>query len=83
MTARHPQPAKREHPHGLPLPDPPEREPEDMTSFDHLTLNGGAHHLGNPDTTIIAGERYLTGESRPPTGWPSTCPSPSMTPWRA
>ena len=27
------------------LPDPPEREPEDMTSFDHLTLSGSVHHL--------------------------------------
>ena len=48
----------------LPLPDPPEREPDDMTSFDHLTLSGSvhhlAHHLGNPETTIVAGERYLT-----------------------
>ena len=35
-----------------------------MTSFDHLTLSGSAHHLaqhlGNPETTIVAGERYLT-----------------------
>ena len=46
------------------LPDPPEGEPEDMTSFDHLTLSGSAHHLvqhlGTPETTIVAGERYLT-----------------------
>ena len=49
-----------------PLPDPPEREPEDMTSFDHLTLSGSVHHLvqhlGNPETTIVAGERYVTRE---------------------
>ena len=46
------------------LPDPPEREAEDMTSFDHLTLSGSVHHLvqhlGNPETTIVAGERYVT-----------------------
>ena len=46
------------------LPDPPEGDPEDMTSFDHLTLSGSVHHLaqhlGNPETTIVAGERYLT-----------------------
>ena len=46
------------------LPDPPEREPEDMTSFDHLTLSGSVHHLvqylGNPETTIVARERYVT-----------------------
>ena len=29
----------------LPLPDPPERETEDMTSFQHLAKNGNLHHL--------------------------------------
>ena len=52
------------------LPDPPDREPEDMTSFDHLTLNGGAHHLvqhlGNPETTLVAGERYISRETGAP-----------------
>ncbi len=46
------------------LPDPPEREPDDMTSFDHLTFTGSVHHLiqhlGNPETTLVAGEHYLT-----------------------
>ena len=46
------------------LPDPPERHPDDdMTSFDHLTITGAAHylavHLGNPETTLVAGERYM------------------------
>ena len=45
------------------MPDP-EREPEDMTSFDHLAANGSAHHLaqhlGNPETTLVAGEHYLS-----------------------
>ena len=27
------------------FPDPPEREPDDMTSFDHLTRTGSVHHL--------------------------------------
>ena len=70
MTARNPQATKGEHLPTLPLPDPPEREPEDMTSFDHLTLNGGAHHLaqhlGNPETTLVAGERYITREPGAP-----------------
>ena len=47
----------------LPLPDPPEREPEDMTSVQHLGENGNLHHLiqylGNPETTIVSGERYI------------------------
>ena len=46
------------------LPDPPEGDPEDMTSFDHLARNGSVHHLaqhlGNPGTTVVAGERYIT-----------------------
>ena len=45
------------------FPDPPERRPEDMTTFNHLAVTGSAylliHHLGNPDTTIVAGEHYV------------------------
>ena len=37
------------------LPDPPERHPDDMTSFDHLSATGSVHHLiqhfANPDAT--------------------------------
>lgn len=44
------------------FPDPPEREPDDMTSFDQLAFTGNAHyliqHLGSPDTTLVAGEHY-------------------------
>ena len=29
----------------LPLPDIPEREPEDMTSFQNLASNGNVHYL--------------------------------------
>ena len=64
MTTRHSQAAKPESEPRFVLPDPPEREPEDMTSFDHLTRNGSAHHLvqhfGNRETVIVAGERYVT-----------------------
>ena len=46
------------------LPDPPERELDDLTSFDHLALTGSVHHLiqhfGQPETTLVAGEHYLT-----------------------
>ena len=41
-----------------------------MTSFDHLTLSGSVHHLvqhlGKPETTIVAGERYITREPSAP-----------------
>ncbi len=46
------------------LPDPPWVPDEKMTVFDHLTITGGAHylaqHLGNLETTVIGGDRYLT-----------------------
>ena len=45
------------------FPDPPEDPEDKMTSFDHLTATGNAYHLiqhlGNPDTTLVAGDRYL------------------------
>ena len=49
---------------GFRFPDPPERKPDDMTSFEHLTRTGSVHHLirhlGNPETTLVAGERYVS-----------------------
>ena len=70
MPFRHSQSTEQKHHQRFVLPDPPEREPEDMTSFDHLTLNGSAHHLvqhlGNPQTTLVAGERYITREPGAP-----------------
>ena len=51
------------HPVRIRFPDPPERRPEDMTTFNHLAVTGNARylaiHLGNPDTTIVAGEHYV------------------------
>ena len=45
------------------LEDPPEKQPEDMTTFPQFTANGTvaslAAYLGNPETTIIAGELYI------------------------
>ena len=49
--------------HTFRFPDPPEREPDDLTSFDHLSRTGNvrylALHLGNPETTLVAGEHYM------------------------
>ena len=46
------------------FPDPPEIPEDKMTSFNQLTPNGTVHHLvrhlGNPDTTLVAGEHYLS-----------------------
>ncbi len=45
------------------FPDPPEDPDDKMTSFDGLTYTGIVHnlvvHLGSPETTLVAGERYL------------------------
>ena len=45
------------------FPDLPEDPESKASSFDHLTITGNAHylavHLGNPDTTLVAGDRYL------------------------
>ena len=50
----------------LPFPDPPERRPEDMSTFNHLTINGNvyllAKYLGKQETTIVAGEHYIAAE---------------------
>ena len=46
------------------FPDPPEDPDDKMTSFDHLTITGTAHslavHLGNRETTLVAGDRYVS-----------------------
>ena len=49
------------------FPDPPECPEDRMTSFDQLTITGNAHYLaahlaqyrGHPETTLVAGDRYL------------------------
>ena len=46
------------------LPDPPERDPDDMTSAEHLSETGLRHYLkqflGNPETRYVCGEKYVT-----------------------
>ena len=46
------------------FPDPPEDREDKMTSFNRLTATGNVYllieHLGNPETTLVAGEHYLT-----------------------
>ena len=45
------------------LPDPTDRTP-DMTTVDHLSATGNLHylreHFGKPDTTLVAGERFIS-----------------------
>ena len=53
-----------ESPDRFRLPDPPEREPDDMTSAEQLSETGLHHHpkqfLSNPETTIVSGDKYIT-----------------------
>ena len=53
-------PQVREH---ITFPDPPEDPDDKMTSFDHLSAPGNVYrlidHLGNRETTLVAGEHYL------------------------
>ena len=62
ITAKTAKPAAKAR-RPIAFPYPPERRPEDMTSFKQLALTGSAHyvaeHLGNPETTIVTGERYI------------------------
>ena len=45
------------------LPDPPQREPDEMTQYDHLFKHGNSHalavHLGNPETTLVEADRWI------------------------
>ena len=57
------------------LPDPPERQDDEkMSTVDHLHRPGNTHHLlqhfGNPDTTLVTAERFITmmPERRLPSG---------------
>ena len=45
------------------LPDPPECPEDQMTNFNKMSRTGNvyllAEHLGNPGTTLVAGEHYI------------------------
>ena len=45
------------------LPDPPPREPDEMTAYDHIYKHGNNHHLamhfGSPDTTLVEYDRWV------------------------
>ena len=57
-TAKTPNPQSR-----CRLPDPPPREPDEMTAFDHVYKHGNnrylAIHLGNPETTLVVADRWI------------------------
>ena len=45
------------------LPDPPRREPDEMTQYDRLFKTGNSYHLalhlGNPETTLVEADRWI------------------------
>ena len=45
------------------LPDPPPREPDEATAFDHIYRHGNNHHLamhfGNAETTLVEYDRWI------------------------
>ena len=51
---------------GFRLPDPPRREPDEMTNYDHVHMPGNSHHLiqhfGNPETTLVGADRWIIAE---------------------
>lgn len=53
------------------LPEPPERHPDEVTSYRYVHLTGNPHflvqHFGEPETTIVGAEWYVVAErgSRP------------------
>ena len=50
------------------LPDPPQREPDEMTQYDHLLKTGNSYHLalhlGNPDATLVEADRWIVPDAR-------------------
>ena len=57
-TAKTPNPRRRSR-----LPDPPPREPDEMTQYDQLFKSGSSRdlaiHLGNPETTLVEADRWI------------------------
>ena len=45
------------------LPEPPERDPDEVTAFDHIYEHGNnrylALHFGNPDTTLVVADKWM------------------------
>ena len=50
------------------LPDPPPRDPDEMTAYDHVYKHARhtalALHFGNPDTTLVEYDRWIIASPR-------------------
>ena len=73
-TAMPPQPKGR-----FRLPDPPQREPDEVTNYDHIHKLGTALHLarhfGNPGTTLVEADRWIVSA---PEAFRSTARRPDL-----
>ena len=49
------------------LPDIPERDPDEVSQFDHLFKRGSSHHLalhlGSPETTLVEADRWIVPDA--------------------
>ena len=74
MTSLHTTQTASQNPRAFRLPDIPEKHPDDMTSFKHLAKGGNVSRieswLGNPETTIVSGERYICAAPGGPIRYP-------------
>ena len=50
------------------MPDPPRREPDEMTQYDHLFKTGNSRylalHLGHPESTLVEADRWMVPDQR-------------------
>ena len=63
MTTRQTAQNASRQPGRFRLPEPPEREPDEVTAFDHICERGSNYHLlmhfGKPDTTLVVADRWI------------------------
>ena len=63
MTTRQTARIKSQKQDRFRLPYPPEREPDEVTAFDHIYERGNNHHLfmhfGKPDTTLVVADKWI------------------------
>ncbi len=68
MTTKHTAKTEQARRRPVFIPDPPKHKLGEMTSYDHISATGNAHYLiqyfGNPETTVVKGERYLQAAPR-------------------
>ena len=74
MTSLQTNPPAPADPFAYRLPDIPEKHPDDMTSSKQLAKGGNQGRieswLGNPETTIVSGERYICAAPGGPIRYP-------------